>query len=457
MKNLLLSRLLIGLVCLLPVTGFAQEPAEDDVIGVEAQVALEVPAAAEAGPDFDAVRATQAYLGLLSDEQKAQSDAYFEGGYWLLLWGFLYEIGIAALLLFTGFSAWLRDRTQRTRFHGLNGAFYGAGYIVATFALALPLAIYTDYFREHAYGLSNLTFSAWLGDEFTGLLVGIVLGMLLIGVLYAVFRRTPRTWWVWGSVVAVTFLIFAATIAPVYISPLFNDYKPLPEGPVRASILSMARANQVPADNVYWFDASKQSTRISANVSGFAGTTRISLNDNLLTRSPHASIDAVMGHELGHYVLNHGPKHIISFGLVLLIGFGFVAATFNRTVRRFGASWGVRGIEDPAGLPLLVALFAVYFFLATPVTNSIIRVAEVESDIFGLNAARAPDGFALVAMQLSEYRKIQPGYWEELLFFDHPSGYNRVRMAMEWKAENIESLQEAAAEDLPAAGMPVAE
>ena len=61
----------------------------------------------------------------------------------------------------------------------------------------------------------------------------------------------------------------------------------------------------------------------------------------------------------------------------------------------------------------------------------------MEADVFGLNAAREPDGFASVSMKLSEYRKINPGYWEEIIFFDHPSGHTRVLTAMKWKAENL--------------------
>ena len=74
----------------------------------------------------------------------------------------------------------------------------------------------------------------------------------------------------------------------------------------------------------------------------------------------------------------------------------------------------------------------------TPVSNTLIRTQEAEADIFGLNASRQPDGFASVAMQLSEYRKIQPGKWEEILFFDHPSGWNRAHMAMTWKKEHLD-------------------
>ncbi|HVS14454.1 MAG TPA: M48 family metalloprotease, partial [Thermoanaerobaculia bacterium] len=143
-----------------------------------------------------------------------------------------------------------------------------------------------------------------------------------------------------------------------------------------------------------------------------------------------------MAHELGHYVLNHVYEMILFFGLVFAAGFAFVAWGFDRALARWGGRWGVRGIGDVAGLPLLGALLAVYLFALTPVLNTYIRVNESEADIFGLNAARQPDGFAEVALRLAEYRKLEPGPIEEWIFFDHPSGRTRIRMAMDWKAEH---------------------
>ncbi|NJO55261.1 MAG: M48 family metalloprotease [Rhodospirillales bacterium] len=215
-------------------------------------------------------------------------------------------------------------------------------------------------------------------------------------------------------------LVFVILIAPIYIDPLFNTYRSLPEGPLRDRILSIAHATGVPADDVVWFDASRQTKRISANVAGFGGTMRVALNDNLLRRSPPEGIEAVMGHELGHYTLNHMYELILEFGAVLLLGFYFAAWAFDRAVKRWGDKWGVRGIEDPAGLPLLVALVSIYFFFLTPVTNSIIRANEIEADRYGIATSNQPDGFATIAMQLSEYRKISPGYWEEILLSTTP-------------------------------------
>jgi STE24 endopeptidase len=227
-------------------------------------------------------------------------------------------------------------------------------------------------------------------------------------------------------------------IAPVFILPLFNEYTPLEEGPVRDAVLSLARANGVPADQVYTYNASRQTTRVGANVSGFMGTLRISLNDNLLDKGTLADIKAVMAHELGHYVLNHGAETLIYFALVIAGGFAFVYWAFARVAARWGGGWGVRGVGDTAGLPLLVALFLTYLFLMTPVINTIIRSNEREADVFCLNASGEPDGRARVAMMHAEDRKIDPGTLEEWIFFTHPSGRNRVLMAMRWKAEHLD-------------------
>jgi len=407
---------------------------------VAAAVVLEIPDGARAGQHFDVETATSAYINLLSEEDRARSDAYMEGGYWLQLWGFLYGLGVAWLLLGTRLSARMRNFSERFgRWRSLHTFIYSVQYIIVGTVLSFPLTVYQGFFREHSYDLATQTFGAWMGDQFTGLLVGIVLGSIILTVIYAVIRKAGNNWWIWGTGVSVLFLMFVNFIAPVYIAPLFNDYKALEEGPVRTSIMSMARANGIPAKDVYWFDASRQTTRISANVSGAFGTTRISLNDNLLNRTSPEEIEAVMGHEMGHYVLNHGMKLTINFGLVLAFGFAFVAWGFNRAITRWGVDWDVRGVGDTAGLPVFAALLSVYFFVATPITNSIIRIHEAEADNYGINVSRQPDGFARSAMRLSEYRKISPGALERFIFYDHPSGRDRVYMSMLWKSEHQDS------------------
>jgi STE24 endopeptidase len=266
--------------------------------------------------------------------------------------------------------------------------------------------------------------------------VSAVLGALAILVLYAVIRRAPRSWWAWGAGVATVFGALLLLIAPAVIDPLFNTYKPLAAGEVRDSILSMARANGVPANDVLEFDASRQTHRISANVSGIFGSAAIRLNDNLLKRTSLPEIRAVTGHEMGHYVLNHIYKALIIMGVVFVAVGLAVHHISSWLLARYGSRWGLRGLTDVASLPLLAAVFSTVMLFATPVTNNLTMSQEIEADIFGINVAREPDGFAEVALKLSEYRKVKPAAWEAFIFNTHPSAYDRVLMAMRWKAEN---------------------
>ena len=259
----------------------------------------------------------------------------------------------------------------------------------------------------------------------------------MLTVIYAAIRAAKRSWWIWGTAITVAFLTFQALIYPLYVAPLFNHFTVLPESGLKSTILSMARANGIPADNVYVFAASKQSTRISANVSGLFGTMRISLTDNLLNRCTPSEVLAVLGHEMGHYVMNHVGILLTWFTLLILVGFVFIDRVYRGLTKLFGGSWDVHTIDDPAGLPLIMALFSVFMFVATPVTNTIIRTQEIQADIFGLNAARQPDAFATVALKLSDYRKLDPSPLEEFVFYDHPSGRTRIWEAMRWKAEHL--------------------
>jgi STE24 endopeptidase len=114
-----------------------------------------------------------------------------------------------------------------------------------------------------------------------------------------------------------------------------------------------------------------------------------------------------------------------------------------RMIARFGGRWGVSGPADLAAVPVYFLIVTLMMLVATPITNTQIRRHEIQADIFGLDAAREPDGFAETAMQLSEYRKLEPGPVEEALFFDHPSGSNRIHRAMAWKAAHLAELSEA--------------
>jgi STE24 endopeptidase len=333
----------------------------------------------------------------------------------------------------------MRNFAQRlTRSRFFQVPIYVAQYSVLAAVLEFPLTVYEEFFREHAFGLSNQNFAQWFGDAATEFLVSLVGSLIVLTLIYVAIRAARRSWWIWGAGIAFVFLFVQFVIGPVLINPLFNHYQPLPDSPIKREILTMAQANGIPATNIYEFDASRQSNRISANVSGFLGTTRISVTDNLLSKATPAEIKAVLGHEMGHYVLNHNALLLTWVGLLVFVALAFVNWFFRTTTDLFGGSWDVRTIDDPAGLPVLFAGLSLFLFLATPVQNTITRTVEAQADIFGLNAARQPDGFATAALKLSSYRKLDPSPLEEFVFYDHPSGHTRIANAMRWKAGHLD-------------------
>ncbi|MFM5918661.1 MAG: M48 family metallopeptidase [Novosphingobium sp.] len=411
-------------------------------IAVTAFVLAAIPSAAHAA-GFDVEQATRAYLDTLQGPARAKSDAYFEGGYWLILWGTLVSVLVDGLLLRFGLSVRFRNWGERffKRAAGVTW-FTALCYSLAGFILALPWAIYTGFVREKQYDLMNQSFGGWLADMAKDLGINLLIFPLIAMAVYAVIRRSPKNWWLAGAGVMAAFFALGMLVAPVYIAPLFNKYTEMPAGPMRDRIVAMAQSKGIPSEHIYVFDASKQSKRISANVSGVGPTIRISLNDNLLNRSSPQEVAAVMGHEMGHYVLNHVWWGLAFFSAVAALAMFLVSRLAPALITRFGERWGgIRDVGDPASMPVLGILFAVFSMLATPLTNTMIRVDESQADAFGLDVAQEPDGFASVAMKLSEYRKIEPGPIEEMLFYDHPSGATRVRMSMQWKKDHVPNAQ----------------
>jgi STE24 endopeptidase len=413
---------------------------------ITAGFATLLPSLARAAP-FDVDHATALYLATLSPAARARSDAYFDGGIWLNVLSTLITVLACWLILRVGLLVRLRDAMRRQGWRPwVVMLSVAALFLVAQFLLELPWSIYVDFLRERRFGLMNLGFGGWLGEQAKSALLTVVFGGLVLTVINVVIRSFPKSWWLVGAGVVGVMVAVFSLLAPVFIMPMFNTYGELAAGPLRDRIVAMAADNHIPADHIYVFDASRQSDRISANVSGVGPTVRISLTDNLVKRTSVAEAAAVVGHEMGHYALGHVWRGIGFIALLSGLQFWLIARWGPAVIALGGWRRGVRGLDDPAALPVLVGMFTALGLLFLPVSNGLVRLDESQADAFGLDAAREPDGFALAAMKLSTYRKISPPALEEALFYDHPSGHTRVRGAMQWKKDHVPG----AAEVIPA-------
>jgi STE24 endopeptidase len=402
-----------------------------------ATLAIAGSAAAAQPLPFNPDEATRAWLDTMGSEATARSNAYFEGGYWIQFVGPLLTIIIAVALMMSGVATGVRSWLEKTvKFYFLVVLGMALFYNLLSTVLTFPFTYWVGFVREHEFGLATQNFGEWFGEYLMGAGIGLALGSLFLAILYLIIRAAKNTWWLWGTGATVALLVVTIMLAPVYISPLFNTYTPMPQGALRDSILHMAQANGVPATDVMVFDVSRQSNRVTANVSGFGETTRISLSDTLISRAGENGTRAVMGHEIGHYVLHHSTSILTMLAIMVAVMFALANLMFRAITKN--ERWGVRDISDPAGMPLLFgALLALLGAIATPIQNNIIRYHESQADYFGINASREPDGWAQSALLLSEYRKMEPTPLEEWFFYDHPSGYARIHMAMQWKAHEM--------------------
>ncbi len=385
---------------------------------------------------FDAAAATAHYLQLIDPAREARAIAYTHGSHWLILWGWIVYVATDLLILRLGFLRLVRERVERTRPRPNLAVFLCVTtYILVGSLLHLPWKIYADWVRERSYGLTDEAFGGWfLQTATSAVFTSVFIGLMAIPI-YAIIRRTGDRWWAWSGLVVAVGAFMTLVVAPVVLTPLFNETRQAPAGPVRAAIEDLARAAGVPSDRIVVIDGSKQSNRYSATVVGAAGFASIQLSDTMLKGDVDVSqVKAVVGHEMGHYVHYHMVL------LTLVVALLFTAALW--VVHRSFVALSVRSrrrplsINDPSGIPVMHIVFSTFMVLATPVIPTAQRWVELDADAYGLDLAREPDGAAKALVRTVDFRASSPGPIEEAIFYDHPGIAARVRGAIDWKAEH---------------------
>nr|WP_295234274.1 M48 family metallopeptidase [uncultured Brevundimonas sp.] len=385
--------------------------------------------------NFDPAAATAQWLATLSPQETARAIAYTHGSHWLILWSFLVSALVAWIIVRTGLLVAIRSRIERRRRRPILASFAVAlVYSAMSWALTLPWAIYQGWWREKQYGLTSQAFGGWLGEAVIGAAISVVATALLLVAIYALIRRARRFWWAWAAGVTAAFIVIGLVLAPLVIEPIFNTYTPAPNGPVRDSVVTLAKQTGTPSDKIFIYDGSKQSDRYTANVSGLFGTARVAMSDTMFKQGADlAEVRGVVGHEMGHYVRAHILWTVGILVLLSVLAFWLTDRLYPVAHRLLRAD-RVGDISDPAGLPVLALVLAFLGVLGTPVFATMTRTMEEDADHFSLVHANEPDGLSKALIKTAEYRAPSPSAIEEFLFYDHPSVENRIRRAMQWKA-----------------------
>jgi STE24 endopeptidase len=379
---------------------------------------------------FDPAAATAAYVNGLGPATLEKAAAYTNGGHWLLLWG----------LVVTGLTSWVIIRLgilEKLSAKMANRGFAFRTWAICAFFLllssliTLPWGIYTDWWRETQYGRTSQPLSDFLGQGAIAVGINTLLGGLFFLGVYALIRKAGRRWWIWSGGLAALSVAVMLLLSPILIEPLFNSYKPVPEGPVRTALLKMADEAKIPHDRLFVFDGSRQSNNFTANVSGAFGSARIAISDVALGKASLEEVKAVTGHEVGHYVLGHVWRSVGVISVLAILLFFLADRLFGRFARLLGST---AKLEDPVGFPVLIFIMSVFGLIASPIMNGMTRTAESAADAYSLRTVNLPDALASALVKTAEYRDPRPHPVAEALFYSHPSVERRVRAALDWKA-----------------------
>lgn len=387
------------------------------------QPAIGPPAAAPAA----SAAADEGTAPVAVPEASATAMTYYRTGvgWWIAdtAWGFL----LPALILFTGFSARMRNWAGRLGRRWIV-AVYFAIFSVVTFVVDLPRAYFEEFVRQHAYGLSNQTFAKWFGDSVTALLVSIVIGALVLWVPYLLLRKAPRRWWLYTGLLAVPFLVLMMLVTPVWIDPLFNTYGPMKDKALEADILRLAERAGIEGGRVYEVDKSVDTNAINAYVAGVGSTKRIVLWDTTIKRLDQPELLFVMGHEMGHYVLGHTWRIVGLLSCTILLMLFLIHRSAGWLLDRYGTRFGFHELSDVASMPLLVLLFSLGLFVAQPFALAYIRHLEHEADRFGLELTHAnrAAAIAFVKMQQDNLANPHPGVLMTVMRASHPTLAERI-------------------------------
>ncbi len=354
---------------------------------------------------------------------------------------FFYGIFVLWVILFWKFGPQFRDWAEtvsRNRF--IQAAIFAPLLILTMAILGLPSNVYENSV-ERKYGLSIQSWGSWFWDWTKGQFLGILLGIILVSILYAVIRWSPRFWWFYFWLAWVPISVMLVFIQPVIVDPMFHKFEALQQKDpaLTASLEKMVeRAGvNIPPERMFWMGAGEKTTELNAYVTGIGASKRIVVWDNTIARMNTPQIVMVVGHEMGHYVLNHVWKGLIFGDLFVLVLLYLGFRSISWLLRRLSGPWGIRGVDDWASLPALLLLISIYSFIASPVQSAVSRHFEHQADQYGLEVTHGltPDSSQIAAQAFQVLGEVDlsdpaPSPVTVFMFYSHPTIPERIRFSL---------------------------
>lgn len=370
----------------------------------------------------------------MSEAEQRQTAAYSIIRDSLFFVGYFWEWGILLWLLTSERAGALLNRLKAPRGgRVLRFIAYIAGIAAALFAFALPLRLFS-YAVSRWYGISTLSLPGWLRDQLVYFLIDLGT-MLAVGAAVIMLLRRGGAWWFKLWLLSIPFLLFMMLIRPILLDPLFYRYEPLSDSALQRSIVEMTAKAGIPTERIYEANYSEKTNAINAYVDGIGPSLRIVIWDTALKKLTEREILVMTAHEMAHYVKHHlqwsAFGAIASMFVMLWLGH----RALKLVLRRWSSGLSISHGADWAVLPLLLLIFSVLSFVATPVSSAVSRQAELAADRYAYELTG--DAEAAVSLYqklaLSSKGAIHPPALTYWFRYTHPSLGGRIIEAMKYE------------------------
>ncbi|GGL46212.1 M48 family metallopeptidase [Sporolactobacillus putidus] len=364
----------------------------------------------------------------MTGRQLAESADYNAWRHFLSFASIPLEWAVYLFVLISGFSQWLRRRSEQ-----LSSLFLVRIFVCFAVLSLISAAVFfpinfAEYQLSLHYGISVQHFSDWIKNQGITFAVDGLISFITLTAVFFFIRRNPRSWWLPVWLLSVPFIVFILYLQPVVIDPLYNHFQSLQDGELKSEILHLASSAGIPANNVFEVDMSSQTNAMNAYVNGVGSHLRIVLWDTTVQRLSRPEVLFIMAHEMGHYVMHHIIWGTVAALAGLFIGLFLAAKGLLWTVQRWGPSLNLAHPGDLAALPLVLLLFSFLSFAGEPVQNAVSRQFEHAADVYAIqmtqNRKAAISSFQKIsAASLGE---INPPALVKFVQYDHPTMLDRI-------------------------------
>jgi STE24 endopeptidase len=338
----------------------------------------------------------------------------------------VFDAGLLSLLTIGGGIAWLDSAISGT---GLSGLARGIAVIAATTLLLaileLPFSAWRTFRIESRFGFNRTTPALFALDLLKGLAISALILVPLVALLLWLFGRAGGDWWWWAWSAWAAFSLLMSWAWPRLIAPLFNSFRELPDGELRAGVIGLARRCGFEPNGVFVMDGSRRSAHGNAYFTGLGKTKRIVFFDTLLDTLVPGEVEAILAHELGHFRLRHVAWRIAWSLAASFAGFALLAWLAGEPW--FQPALGVTQGGAHTLFLLFVLATPVFLLPAAPLAAWLSRRHEYAADAF---AARHADATALSSALVKLYRDnattLTPDPLYTAFHATHPTAVDRI-------------------------------